>query len=1028
MSLNITQLSERVAGEAGFSSVEQVNDSIIRSTRKFKGRPFAVYYFDLAQELPGTPDTLAKYQDQVIGKHYFDGEKSLQWSNYLYFITSKNSLESGKVRDARILIERDRNYARKFVISEEELYSVLKPPATVQTESTPHNNILNIWMECLSNAGIDRAILIDNDLPSRLKQIEDFADAMDTRQKAPKPIANGKKEPIIRSLRLETFRAYPKKRDYKFGTVNLIFGANGSGKTSLLEAIELLYCGKNKRNPNINLPYKIETFFSDNSTEIATDNRALQIYRDRNSKWYGQHEVKTNNLYQSFAQFNFLDTDAAVDLADSTNRIEDDLSKLLVGPEASKVWMNIVKVTEEIAKRINSLRPLMTTIKDELSLLEKRFLEANNIQPESDSINKRLEEMIQRIGWPSVQVGKEIFATKLVESLSELLSLLQQVTEIVLVNSPISMAQLIKYCNDAKAACEKGAEDITKLEALQKQQKFLAVRIDATKEAKSLVKRAIAIIESGLPAKVADYTKQQDVVAIYSECLTGIDAVDFELFSSTERQSRVDYIHNIVTKKRIDIEASLAEAKKEYENFSKLRDRSISLAQQLREIASKIIPISDKPDECPLCHTQFKHGELTKHINYGVEEHIESIGQTFLTQINKIDAALKDAKSLETMSNLLKTFCVNALQSDDITVDLALTEIKNTMRLHVEAQTHLEELRKDIFMLNLQGYSIEELESISTRLREIRYPLVSNLAEEANQLLSTIDQMLENSSQTLMELKEESDVLQKSMKTNVYSFETEEYDLRVALSRLKERIITTENLRVKIGKFISYFPWPEDRPLSELLVEGGTIQRVAADLLSALAKEKQAAMSQADSIKRKKELEQKLTEMIPREERLNKAYSTLKQLQEEHSLNSAMEVALKENRQGIESIFTQIHSPVEFAGLGTNLTNLVRKIDGKEVGLSQISTGQRAAFALSIFLAQNAQLKNAPPVILIDDPIAHVDDMNSLSFLDYLREIVLRSQRQIFFATASDKLATLFERKFDFLGQGSFCRFNLNRE
>jgi ABC-type lipoprotein export system ATPase subunit len=77
---------------------------------------------------------------------------------------------------------------------------------------------------------------------------------------------------------------------------------------------------------------------------------------------------------------------------------------------------------------------------------------------------------------------------------------------------------------------------------------------------------------------------------------------------------------------------------------------------------------------------------------------------------------------------------------------------------------------------------------------------------------------------------------------------------------------------------------------------------------------------------------------------------------------------------------------------------------------------------LSLFLAQNAQLRTAPPLILIDDPIAHVDDLNCLSFLDYLREVVIAGDRQVVFATANDKLAALFERKFDFLGDQEFRR------
>jgi ABC-type lipoprotein export system ATPase subunit len=139
-----------------------------------------------------------------------------------------------------------------------------------------------------------------------------------------------------------------------------------------------------------------------------------------------------------------------------------------------------------------------------------------------------------------------------------------------------------------------------------------------------------------------------------------------------------------------------------------------------------------------------------------------------------------------------------------------------------------------------------------------------------------------------------------------------------------------------------------------------------------------------------------------------------------------MEKALQQNRTAIEGIFSRIHSPAEFSGLGDTLTTLVRKTGGT-ASLQQISTGQRAAFALSLFLAQNAQLRTAPPLILIDDPIAHVDDLNCLSFLDYLREVVITGERQVVFATANDKLAALFERKFDFLGDKEFKRHNLAR-
>ncbi len=182
------------------------------------------------------------------------------------------------------------------------------------------------------------------------------------------------------------------------------------------------------------------------------------------------------------------------------------------------------------------------------------------------------------------------------------------------------------------------------------------------------------------------------------------------------------------------------------------------------------------------------------------------------------------------------------------------------------------------------------------------------------------------------------------------------------------------------------------------------------------------------SVKRKQQLDRQAVELNAKLKKLTDAQNALQRLMRGHSLNSAMQSALRRNRDSIESIFGRIHSPAEFSRLGKKLDTLVRKEDGSEASLSEISTGQRAAFALSIFLAQNSQLTAAPPVMLIDDPIAHVDDLNSLSFLDYLREIATHGTRQIFFATANDKIASLFERKFDFLGEDDFRKIELARE
>lgn len=272
------------------------------------------------------------------------------------------------------------------------------------------------------------------------------------------------------------------------------------------------------------------------------------------------------------------------------------------------------------------------------------------------------------------------------------------------------------------------------------------------------------------------------------------------------------------------------------------------------------------------------------------------------------------------------------------------------------------------------------------------------------------------------------DELQQALQVRFPSPETSINSLKSALSQLNERIATTANIQAKLNEFSVSFPWSGNKSIAELVVEAESIRKVAAELHVALGRETQARTSFAASTKRKDDLDKQLAVLRSRIKRLTEAHGVLQDLIVNHSLSEAMESALQENRESIEAIFARIHSPAEFRGLGPQVATLIRKENGEEAALSQINTGQRAAFALSIFLAQNAQLTSAPRVILIDDPIAHVDDVNSLSFLDYLRDVALTGRRQMFFATANDKLATLFERKFDFLGSEDFRRFDLRRE
>jgi len=159
----------------------------------------------------------------------------------------------------------------------------------------------------------------------------------------------------------------------------------------------------------------------------------------------------------------------------------------------------------------------------------------------------------------------------------------------------------------------------------------------------------------------------------------------------------------------------------------------------------------------------------------------------------------------------------------------------------------------------------------------------------------------------------------------------------------------------------------------------------------------------------------------------NEAERVLDRLENQSSGGELTNQILTENAAEIARTFASIHMPNEFEiKITQGKLAIIRRSTGADVQLDHMSTGQRAAYALSLFLAMNGCLQSGPPVLLFDDPVAHIDDINMLSFLDHLRQLAIGGSRQIFFATADTKLAGLFRHKFRFL-EDEFKELSLSR-
>ena len=135
----------------------------------------------------------------------------------------------------------------------------------------------------------------------------------------------------------------------------------------------------------------------------------------------------------------------------------------------------------------------------------------------------------------------------------------------------------------------------------------------------------------------------------------------------------------------------------------------------------------------------------------------------------------------------------------------------------------------------------------------------------------------------------------------------------------------------------------------------------------------------------------------------------------ENSKNDTLSNILKIHIHMIESIFNLLACNNEYSGLRIEEQEIVAvRHDGSSVAMSKMSTGQKVCLALSFMFALFLSNEKAPNIIMLDEPVANLDDLHMLNLLDVLRRLAL-SGTQIFFTTANPDVALLFRRKFSFM-------------
>tara|TARA_R110001606_G_scaffold101439_1_gene222628 strand:+ start:2019 stop:5060 length:3042 start_codon:yes stop_codon:yes gene_type:complete len=1013
--MNIQQIIEK-SQYIFTSGLEQINDNLFKAKYQVKDKTAGIYFLNFEKEI--TEDYFDELQYKYLADEFYNQEETLQWNIYLLFVNSNMS------DDLKIKILKDDKYARKLVFTETEFTDYFNLEESVQTDLP---DIISEWKDELNKVGLQE-LYSKASIPSILRNfLNDNATAVIRRVEKPLhhiPIINN-----INSISLkETYRPFLKgkgNRDFNFGSVNLFTGSNGVGKTSILESIELILTGETQRN-------KGKSENSNSITAILNDNISDEYihntkkYKDRGIKWYHRRENEQGNqTYKSFNQFNFFNTDAAQQFSNANEweTVNESLKEIVLGEEYTTIKDKIGKVYEKLRSELKKTSEIFEINNKTLESNKKRIVELKT--------DKNFEQLKQNI---KSNVTNLKYKNAIDESSFSLSTLF--INEI---NNELEFILNYKWLINYDTFIQKKEQLKTRISLVSENKKLYNENInnsnksisDRLKNENILVKanrflKYIGIGNSKMIKEVNQNIEKNKISIQIINTLKDLTNLQLDIYNLKEEKKSLKTIikekEESVNYKR-DLYNSL---KNEIDTLQESFNQNQKLINQLRNLGKEILNHNSHiNNNCPLCEQQISKDLLLSKLDNEFSNN--SIKNLINEKNKKIIELLKKNNSLETEINNLKEYrsviSISIKGSENLSLETINKSIEKTLKKEEEVLS-LKERDENIFsrIIDIQGSS-SEYTNIESELLIIFQEKEIHIKQILEEIINELNNKIRLSFSEIDRLKSERigiiENVNNGLKLKDY---TENFDKIEEIVTSNETLFNSLNFSFdKIRQYIDFESYEKIIDISKRIL---------------LLKENLNSLIQLENIQNEiKKLLSENTELgnsLPKEEalkkRLNKAVIVLRKLSN-NGENAILESFFDTNLKEIKDIFKTIHSPEEFTDIKFEDKKLAlyKNDDKRAYQISQISTGQRGALVLSIFISLNRKLQDGPKILIFDDPVTFIDDFNALSFLDFLRYFIVKEKKQIFFATANKKFASLFKKKFEFLGESEFKEFHLER-
>lgn len=1027
----------RAIVKQAYGNVEECRPDILRARQRLAGKTATIGYFDCSEDVPCDIGDLRSYQENLLGEEYFRMQGALQWNLYLYFVVGSDTYSRLARSELLQLIQADLLYARKFVVRTSDLLEELRVPLQPSDGQDVPSDFLELWSSKLGTAGLGG--LLRQSVPAT-RVVERYLESGPFRASRPLKHSTRKvKKPLqrprmITGIHIKRFRPCLDGLELALGPVTLVSGPNGSGKTSLLEAIEAWFCGRTQRDPDAGIPVQGIGIRFEGSSRFSWNRWTPGDYRARELSWYGVHRPRRTSMPSSFRRFNFFWTDAAVQFAESHTEsdMSEALSNLVVGEEASVVEKRaksalgilrtnvkeLSKQRTDVSARLRDSRASLTELRkhfDRLKLLSDKFtirMKAAGWCSEASledvgTITVRVLDLIQagtdfEKRWPRfyrmtqaslarkldkiAQLHKEIrpLERKTQDLQTKLLQATRRCSE--LDNTNRTLRELAKYLRD---------KDSPRMHTLSEDVETLNRKIANTEHALKLLKRA------------------PHLEALPQDALVG------ELVRFLRRETE-------------EIKSRLAASRTKLEDARQQFEKKEQLGAQVRATAKKLLAIDPSMQKCPVCGTIHAKGKLSDKLREQLSENHPTSLEDLETQFSELRERESGVEQrLTTVQHVQEAYHAFTEKScSELEFQVAVAKLSTASRKRSRLRGELSRLQEVSRRLQSAGLS------------EARY-------RELTEWFSAAFQGADLNLEQLDALQRET--LAKKRATNIKGLKRKVSDLQLKQTQLLKPYLPKEGTieptqyledamegireqRQLLDKALLLVSVDRLPRLNDVIRQLRLVYEVLEQTEKKLEERPKGQHSLLESARQNVSTQERELSTIGESiGRAQAAISVLEDLVEgEYSKESYMQEYIQRDIDYIGTLFRHLCAPREFSGISfadkTGDLRPIRASNRQSCAIAQISSNQRSALALSVFMSLNGRLAAGPPYVLLDDPVAHADDLNTLSLLDYLRVLVASQKRQIIFATANRKVATLFRRKMEVLGCDVFREIRLGRQ